>query len=78
MVLVSVPQPQQRLTFHFRGRPRRVIIPPTYSEDSDEQVAGVLRDVLGPPGLRFRSVSLPKKLLAVRSRLARYGKNNIS
>jgi len=61
------------------GEPVRFIIPPTYFEQRTEnRVRELLARVLEPAGYRVAEAVLPKKLLAVRSGLAAYGKNNIS
>jgi len=57
----------------------RFIIPPTYFEQkTGNRVRELLARVLEPVGYRVTEAVLPKKLLAVRSGLAAYGKNNIS
>ena len=61
------------------GEPVRFIIPPTYFEqETENRVRELLAGVLEPAGYRVAEAVLPKKLLAVRSGLAAYGKNNIS
>jgi epoxyqueuosine reductase len=55
-----------------------VIIPPTYNFAIDNDVADLLKADLEPQGYQLQKVRLPDKLLAVRSGLAQYGKNNIS
>ncbi|MGD2185556.1 MAG: 4Fe-4S double cluster binding domain-containing protein [Desulfobacterales bacterium] len=78
VIIVSVPQPQVRTIFALADISYPVIIPPTYSFSADNQVADFLEAQLGPQGYRLRKVRLPDKLLAVRSGLAKYGKNNIT
>jgi epoxyqueuosine reductase len=79
IIVVAVPQPQTRVTFTWDGEPVRFIIPPTYFEQKTEnRVRELLARVLKPAGYRVAEAVLPKKLLAVRSGLAAYGKNNIS
>ncbi len=79
VLIVAVPQPQTRVTFTWDGEPVRFIIPPTYFEQKTEnRVRELLVRVLEPTGYRVAEAVLPKKLLAVRSGLAAYGKNNIS
>jgi len=79
MIVVAVPQPQTRVTFTWDGERMRFIIPPTYFEQGTEnRVRELLARVLKPAGYRVAEAVLPKKLLAVRSGLAAYGKNNIS
>ncbi len=78
LIIVSVPQPQARVVFEWEKNSYPVIIPPTYDSSVDERVADLLRAYLGPQGYRLQKVRLPEKLLAVRSGLAQYGKNNIT
>jgi len=79
IIVVAVPQLQTRVTFTWNGERVRFIIPPTYFEQGTEnRVRELLARVLEPAGYRVAEAVLPKKLLAVRSGLAAYGKNNIS
>jgi epoxyqueuosine reductase len=78
LIIVSVAQPQVRVTFVREDRSYPVIIPPTYAFSPDNHVVDLLRAYLEPLGYGLQKVRLPQKLLAVRSGLARYGKNNIS
>ena len=78
LIITSAPQPQQRVNFNFKGRSYHLTIPPIYCHRTDESVEDVLVDVLKPKGFNLRPASLPEKLLAVHSGLAKYGKNNIS
>ena len=78
LVITSVPQPQRKMNFNFKGRSYRLTVPPTYSNKTDEIVRTTLLDILRPKGFRLYSAVVPVKLLAGRSGLARYGKNNIT
>jgi epoxyqueuosine reductase len=78
LIIISVPQPQVRIMFVREDRSYPVIIPPTYNFSGDDQVADLLEAHLEPQGYRLEKVRLPQKLLAVRSGLAQYGKNNIT
>lgn len=78
LIIVSIPQPMVRVVFVRGGASYPVIIPPTYYTPADDQVLDLLVGCLGPQGYWFKSIRLPEKLLAVRSGLARYGKNNIT
>jgi epoxyqueuosine reductase len=88
MIVVAVPQPRIRVTFNWAcpeqsrrdGEPVRCVIPPTYFREQERRnrVQEFLARVLEPAGYRIAEAVLPKKLLAVRSGLAAYGKNNIS
>jgi epoxyqueuosine reductase len=78
MIIVSVPQPQVRIMFVMKDKSYPVIIPPTYYFSVDIQVTDLLEAYLAPQGYGLQKVRLPDKLLAVRSGLAQYGKNNIT
>jgi epoxyqueuosine reductase len=79
MIVIAVPQPQIRVTFTWDGEPLRCVIPPTYPErEMDNRVRELLRQILELAGYHLAWALLPKKLLAVRSGLAAYGKSNIS
>ena len=78
LIIVTVPQPQIQLTFFREDKPYPVVIPPTYYSAVDSDVADFLKTVLKPRGYQLQKVRLPEKLLAVRSGLAQYGKNNIT
>lgn len=78
LVITSAPQPQRRVNFNFKGRLYHLIIPPTYSYETDEIVENILSDILKPRGFNLYPAVVPVKLLAVHSGLAKYGKNNIT
>jgi epoxyqueuosine reductase len=78
LIIISIPQPQVRMMFAQEDKSYPVIIPPTYYFSADAQVADLLEAHFGPQGYRLQKVRLPQKLLAVRSGLAQYGKNNIT
>ena len=78
LIIATVPQPQVKITFYWKDKPFPVIIPPSYYFAIDNDVAQRLKADLEPQGYRLQKVRLPDKLLAVRSGLAQYGKNNIT
>jgi len=78
LIIVAAPQPRVRVTFNRQGESYHVIIPPTYSSETDRQIQKLLEHHLNPAGFQVKKAKLPWKLLAVRSGLARYGKNNIT
>jgi epoxyqueuosine reductase len=77
LFVVAVPQPQVRVLFTWHGRPKQVIIPPTYDSHTDKPVEDILSHALGPQGYKVARALLPVKSLAVLSGLGEYGKNNI-
>jgi epoxyqueuosine reductase len=79
LIVVAVPEPQMRITFTRQGNPLPVTVPPTFFPERrvDGQVKALLASILEPAGYRVAHVVLPKKLLAVHSGLAAYGRNNL-
>lgn len=80
IVLVAVPQLPTGVTFSWKGKDRTFPIPPTYlhARKINNQVLALLKEFLNPAGYDATVALLPKKLLAARSGLAFYGKNNIA
>ena len=80
LIVVAAGQPQVRFTFTWNGKRTPIIVPPTYLHwrETDKQVENVLAEMLGPKSYTVAQAVLPKKLLAVRSGLAAYGRNNIA
>ncbi|MEE4263063.1 MAG: 4Fe-4S double cluster binding domain-containing protein [Desulfobacteraceae bacterium] len=78
LIIAAAPQPQVRVTFKTPAKDMPCIIPPTYRYATDRKMEDLLRLHLYPAGYQLKKVILPWKLLAVRSGLAQYGKNNIT
>ncbi len=78
LIVVAIPQPMAALHFGWRGKRHRVMIPPTYIVEDDPEVTALLERMLRPERYSLLRARLPQKLLAVRSGLARYGRNNIA
>jgi epoxyqueuosine reductase len=80
LIIVAVPQPQIRFTFTWNGETIPLVVPPTYLhwKETDQQVEDLAAGILGAQGYRVVQAALPKKLLAVHSGLAVYGKNNVT
>lgn len=79
LIVVAVPRPQTRAIFDWNGKRYPLIVPPTYTAYSDieKQVKAFLAKILGKKGYRVKRTELPLKLLAARSGLVQYGRNNI-
>lgn len=79
LIVVAVPRPQTRVSFSWNGQSHSFILPPTYAEyrETQQLVEELLAGILAPAGLHLARPALPLKLLAARSGLGRYGKNNI-
>jgi epoxyqueuosine reductase len=78
LIIVAAPQPHVRVSFSREGKSYSYIIPPTYSYKTDRRIENLLELQLEPAGFHAVKTILPLKLLAVRSGLAQYGKNNIT
>ena len=78
IVVVAVPRPLLEVTVTVDGRRHPVVIPPTYEHSIDETVTAAIKTALSPHDLQACRATLPLKLLATQSGLARYGKNNIT
>jgi epoxyqueuosine reductase len=78
LIIAAAPQPQVRATFTLEDKELPCTIPPTYSHATDRKIEKLLQTQLGPAGFHIQMANIPRKLLAVRSGLARYGKNNIT
>ena len=78
LIVTAAPQPQFGVTFNFEGQSYSTVIPLTYLHYADEEVKSTVSEILDPHGYHLAWAVVPNKLLAVRSGLARYGKNNVS
>jgi epoxyqueuosine reductase len=80
IIVVAYRDAPVRHTFRWKGRELHAVVPPTYAHflKKDAHLESVLRETLGPEGCRVAPALVPKKLLATRSGLAAYGRNNIT
>jgi epoxyqueuosine reductase len=83
LIIVTVPQPQVQFFFNWKGKKIPLLVPPTYIHwrETDKMVERMVSGILSSEGYRVGDplqVNLPKKLLAVRSGLVKYGRNNIT
>jgi epoxyqueuosine reductase len=80
LLVVAYPDPPVRFTFYWRGQAVEADVPPSYLhwKEKDLQAGELLAGVLAQHGHRLTRVFVPKKLLAVCSGLALYGRNNIT
>ena len=78
IVVIAIPQASSAIDFVFKGQHHRVIIPPTYLyREIREACTRILSEALSRTGAGVARGYLPLKLLAVRSGLGKYGRNNI-
>ena len=80
MIVVSVPRPQTKVSFTWNGNTLALTIPPTYMKfrEIQRQIEILLTKWLAQKGCHTALAKIPNKLLAVRSGLAEYGRNNIT
>jgi epoxyqueuosine reductase len=80
IVVVAMPRPPTKATFNWRGKKQSFILPPTYTAYDEKRlhVEQLIAEAVGKLGYRIATPALPLKLLAVRSGLAQYGRNNIA
>lgn len=79
IIVVAVPQPRVRFTFTWHGQSLPLVVPPTYlhGREADQHIQNLLGDILNPQGYHVAPAVLPEKLLASRSGLGVYGRNNL-
>jgi epoxyqueuosine reductase len=75
IIIVAASQPRVGLVFTYHGKPHSVVIPPHYARDTDYKIESIIRGIA--PRLHLKLAVLPLKLLAVRSGLGEYGRNNL-
>jgi epoxyqueuosine reductase len=78
ILIIAIPQGIIPLTWQYQGKMRQVILPPTYRYSNDRiRCTDILSRVFEKEGGSAIRAALPFKLLAVRSGLGRYGRNNL-
>lgn len=80
VIVLARAAPETRLTVEWGGRPREVVLPPTYRgyRSGRAEMLAELKAVGEAVGFGVHPSHLPEKSLAARSGLARYGRNNIT
>lgn len=80
LFIISVPQPQFEAVFRWNNEDISLLIPPTYlyGQRVTNQIIELVSKILNPEGYHVAYAFLPQKTLAVRSGLAKYGRNNIT
>jgi epoxyqueuosine reductase len=80
LIIVAFKDPQVRFSFSWEGKHIPLIVPPTYLhwQGKDKRLEMALVELLEPEGYQVAQAVVPKKLLAVCSGLAAYGRNNIT
>jgi epoxyqueuosine reductase len=80
LIVVAMRRPPTQATFIWRGKSQSFILPPTYTAYDEKRiyVERAVAEEVGKDGYKIATPLLPLKLLAVRSGLAEYGRNNIT
>ena len=80
IIILGMARPQHRLNIDLGNRTIDAIIPPTYIDYRKiyRDIFKLLKEWLAADGYRLSRALLPLKLIAARSGLAEYGKNNIT
>ena len=81
ILLVAIPDPAMKIRFGWQGREEAMTVPPTFlhaEKAGEPRVRAVLEEPMGTGAVRAEAAVIPKKLLAARSGLARYGRNNVT
>jgi len=80
IIVVAMPRSPIKAVFNYKDYKQSFILPCTYAafDQKRSYVEAVVSKAVGELGYRTTPASLPLKLLAVRSGLAEYGKNNIA
>jgi len=80
ILLVATPAMQRKVRFHHGGKYHDFVVPPTYTPRYKliRRLKHILNDGRKNNQIKLTATFPPLKLLAVRSGLAAYGRNNIS
>jgi epoxyqueuosine reductase len=78
IIIAAAQQPKMSLEFCQNEEKYYGIIPPTYVYDTDRTIMDIISTFMDKHEYKVCDALLPVKLLAVRSGLARYGRNNIA
>jgi epoxyqueuosine reductase len=78
IIVIGVPQKIIPVNFFYKGKRYQTVLPPTYVYSKIRTTCKeILSEILENKGYFVDHAILPLKLLAVKSGLAKYGKNNI-
>ncbi|HMK95438.1 MAG TPA: 4Fe-4S double cluster binding domain-containing protein [Candidatus Limnocylindrales bacterium] len=80
LIVVAMPRPITKAIFGWRGKKLSFILPPTYTAYDEKRlhVERLVAEAVGKEGFKIATPLLPLKLLASRSGLVQYGRNNIT
>lgn len=80
LIIIATPSPQADLKFQIGNKDFWLKIPPMYSDriEVTGRIKKITSDIFDSNGFNTFPIVLPKKLIAVKSGLAKYGKNNLA
>jgi len=80
LIVVAMPRPPTRVIFNWKGRRQSFMLPPTYTAYDEKRlyIEQLVAEAVDKKGFKIATPQLPLKLLATRSGLAEYGRNNIT
>lgn len=78
IIVVASPCPALSASFEVEGKRFDVVVPPNYVDVTDKEAEECLSRILNERGYRVEKANPPLKLLATRTGLATYGRNNIT
>lgn len=83
VIVMGIFNPHALVNFHYKGQIHEIMIPSNYYDNgyTEEQIENtVLNKIIGHSGYRIENIrrNVLMKRLAVRSTLAKYGRNNIT
>jgi epoxyqueuosine reductase len=80
VIVVAMPRPPTRAIFNWNAKKQSFMMPPTYTAYDEKRihVEHLVAEAVDKEGYKIATPLLPLKLLATRSGLAEYGRNNIT
>ncbi|NHJ24827.1 MAG: hypothetical protein EAX89_09645 [Candidatus Lokiarchaeota archaeon] len=80
IIILAKPAPQFEVKLDWKGKQISLLVPPTYlfGREIMDNTKEFLEGLLSPEGYNVNYAIIPQKTLAVRSGLAKYGRNNIT
>lgn len=80
IIIIATPSPQVDLKLQIKGKEFWFKIPPIYSDriEVTDRIKKITSEIFEENGYHTFPIVLPKKLIAVKSGLAKYGKNNLA
>lgn len=80
LIVVAMPRPPTEATFTWNGKQQSFILPPTYTAYDEKriEIERLVAEAVGKEDYQVAMPILPLKLLAARSGLVEYGRNNIT